>query len=169
MNDAMHPAMEQMFLQMMARRSGTPIEELRAASRQGPAMLAAKLGVPLPPEILDAPVVREDDELEPGPDPEPQPMQFAHGTAIDREMRRVAARLRDLEDAHRSTLAVLQRVADTLGACPACFGYYRDCDICFGEGKPGHFESSHPRTLRTWLTPFVRRTPPPAQPARSSE
>lgn len=168
----MNPAMEQMFLQMMARRSGTPIEELRAASRQGPAILAAKLGVPLPPEILDAPVVREDDDLESEsesePEPEPEPVR-ARGTAIDREMRRVAARLRELEDAHRSTLALLQRVADTLGACPVCFGYFRDCDICFGDGKPGHFQSSHPRTLRTWLTPFVRRTPSPAQPARTNE
>jgi len=38
---------------------------------------------------------------------------------------------------------IMEQLADTLGACPICFGYDSDCEECKGDGKPGTYSINY--------------------------
>jgi hypothetical protein len=58
----------------------------------------------------------------------------ADATVEIERLRRTNRRLRErLADAN----ALLRRVADMVGACPACVGLERGCTACRGRGVPG--------------------------------
>lgn len=139
----LNPAMEQMLLQWMAKRTGTPIEDLRDASRSGPAALAKRLGIEVPAEMLDVTAVESDE-------PAPAPAR-PRAPAVERRMHALEGRLQEIEEAYRATAAMLVRVSATLGACSCCFGFDPDCSECSGEGSPGYVASRCPRMLRRWL------------------
>ena len=38
---------------------------------------------------------------------------------------------------------IMEQLANTLGACPMCFGYDSECDDCKGEGTPGTYSLNY--------------------------
>jgi hypothetical protein len=163
----MNPAMEQMLLQWMSKRTGTPIAELQSASRLGPAALAQRLGIDVPPGMLDVTAHEADDDDD--DDPPPRAPSNGRMAAIRKHMADVDARMRELEDAHRQLATRLERVAGTLGACAACFGSDPDCPECEGDGGPGRVASRYPRTLRRWLRGLGVQLPQPSPAPTASD
>lgn len=159
----MNPAMEQMMLQLVARRTGMPVDELRAATLGGPSALAARLGIDLP-EGFGAPL---DVEARPAEPHGPSREDAVRLDGLEARIAELAEHLAEVEEAHLAALHLIDHVASTLGACPSCFGCDSDCPDCGGRGIPGRRRSTDPRTLHRWLTTLARRfaAPKPATPA----
>ncbi len=151
----MNPAMEQMMLQLVARRTGMPVEELRAMSRGGAPAMAARLGIEMPPSF------ESDEDLDVHAPPADLAAE-ARLDALEAQLSGLVDRLAECELAYAAAVDLVEYVAGTLGACPSCLGCDATCPQCLGRGIPGRHRSADPRTLQRWLNNLSRRLAAPA-------
>jgi hypothetical protein len=151
----MNPAMEQMMLQLVARRTGVSAEELRSMSRGGAPAIAARLGIDLPPDFGE----QADTEADASPAELAAEVRL---DALEAQLAELVDRLAECERAYAAAIGFVEHVAGTLGACPSCLGYDGTCPDCRGRGIPGRYRSVEPRTLHRWFKNLSRQFAAPA-------
>jgi hypothetical protein len=73
-----------------------------------------------------------------------------------REVDLLRGRVRRLEGALASADSMALYVAQTFGACRACWGLNRFCTECHGDGRPGSSDPDRD-SLLSWVSPAIER------------
>ncbi len=73
-----------------------------------------------------------------------------------------------LQDELEEALAMIDVLADAIGACPYCFGEQNDCAECHGEGIAG-WQQPDPELFTHFIAPAVRRIKKQSNPVRKKE
>jgi len=74
----------------------------------------------------------------------------------ERELQQAHGEVQRLRAALSAADAMAAYVADTFGACPACWGLNRFCSRCHGHGTPGRAEPNG-EVLLAWVEPAITR------------
>lgn len=59
---------------------------------------------------------------------------------LKRKHQELSRKIKILQQDYQQTEALLDELAEALGACQYCWGTHHICEHCAGEGKPGYFK-----------------------------
>lgn len=136
--------MQPQAMQMIAERLGMSAEQMTALQAGDPSSLLAsgKFTDPMA-AMLAACMIRRapDEEAAPGP---------------EEELARARRSVRKLKEVLATAGVMIRHVAETFGACGACWGQNALCRHCEGHGTPGSGAPAE-EGVRAWAEPALRK------------
>lgn len=71
---------------------------------------------------------------------------------------RLKEQIHDLNIELQIADAIIEEVAQSLGACPTCCGQMTDCEDCHGKGVPGTYAPNQ-ESVERYLLPLLKQHP----------
>jgi hypothetical protein len=140
--------MDQTMTQLLANQLGLAPEDGRLQPSDIAAALANKTSDPILALLLNQIASR-------APEAESGALNSNHPNR-QREIIRLNKMIARLRRQIASAEGMARYIADTFGACPACWGLNRYCEQCQGQGSPG-YANPNLEELRTWLEPALKK------------
>jgi hypothetical protein len=140
--------MDNMMAQLLANQLGIATENGYPQPNEIAAALASQTSDPMMAALLGQMASRK-------PAANAEDVDAEHQDC-EREMLRLKKLIARLKQEVASANVMARYIADTFGACPACWGLNRLCQQCQGKGKPGYADPDL-EELQTWVEPALRK------------